>query len=759
MAIQEFLRLAQDRFKQCAEAEAEMRKESLDDLEFSVGKQWPDDIETQRQADGRPCLTMNRAPQFLRQITNEQRQQRPSTVINPAGDNSDPETAEILQGTVRHIEVISDAEIAYDTAFDSMGRCGIGYWRIVTEYVDDASFDQEIKIKRVKNPFTVYLDPNCAEADKSDARFAFVVEDVSADEYKWRYPDSAAASLSEFISIGGQPLQDGLDKDRIRVAEYFYVEDQPGFLVRLADGRIMEEEQYEQEKITTGWQPAASELGPLSPSSPVSPPSSLPSVLERRKIFRRRIKWAKINALEILEERDWPGKWIPIVPLVGDDIDVDGQRHVAGLLRHYKDPQRMYNYWISAATETIALAPKAPHVAAEGQLEGHEEEWRQSNVRNLAVLTYKPKTVDGALVPPPQRQQFEPPIQAMSMMVRQADNDMKATTGIYDASLGQRGPDESGKAILARQKQTDLGTLNFTDNLSRSLRHSGRILIDLVPRIYSVPRVQRIIRPDGTVDHVGMFNSQNQAGGEGAVARQVLSIQALQLMQKVKKIYDVGVGQYDVMVSVGPSYQSKRQEAVASMMALVQSYPNMMQAAGDLLVRNMDWPGAKEIADRLKKLLPPQLLDNADGGNQAPQTQMAKLQAQLQAMMQQHGALVAELNQAVELIKSKRLDLESKERIAAMQAQVQLLTVEAKLRGEGALAALQAQLGAISGRLEQLHANMGIDQEDGEQHGTRNNQNPSPGRGGQNLAQGGTQWNPGKRSKNDAQAPEGRHNF
>lgn len=393
---------------------------------------------------------------------------------------------------------------------------------------------------------------------------------------------------------------------------------------------------------------------------------------------------------------------------MGDDIDVDGRRHVAGLLRHYKDPQRMYNYWISAATETIALAPKAPHVAAEGQLEGHEEEWRQSNVRNLAVLTYKPKAVDGAIVPPPQRQQFEPPIQAMSMMVRQADNDMKATTGIYDASLGQRGPDESGKAILARQKQSDLGTLNFVDNLSRSIRHSGRLLIDLIPHIYDVPRIQRIVRPDGSVDQVGLFNSQT-----GISADQVAS---LQLMQSIRKIYDLGLGRYDVTVSVGPSYQSKRQEAVSSMMALIQSYPNMMQAAGDLLVRNMDWPGAKDIADRLKKMLPPQLLDNPD---QDPKTQMLRLQSQLQAMMQQHAVLVTQLNQATELIKSKRLDLESKERIAAMQSQVQLLTAEAKIRGEGALAALQAHLNAISNRLEKLHANLGIEQEDGEQSATR----------------------------------------
>jgi hypothetical protein len=735
-STEEFLRLAHDRFKQCCEAEASCRKESLDDLEFSVGRQWPADIETQRQADGRPCLTMNRAPQFLRQVTNEQRQQRPSTVINPAGDSSDVETAEILQGTVRHIEVISDAEIAYDTAFDSMARCGVGYWRILTEYADENSFDQEIKIKRIKNPFTVYIDPNCVEPDRSDARFAFMVEDISAEENKEQHRDSASASLSDFSSIGDRPLQDGLDKDRIRIAEYFYVEETPVTLVRLADGTVVEEEpgakagrdqlqsqsqpqlqQQLQQQLQLQQQPQDTAGGASTPerakparsgdpgcaTQALPDPSALPGppgVVARRQSVRRQVKWAKINALEILELRDWPGRWIPIVPLTGDDLDVNGRRHLAGLLRHYKDPQRMYNYWISAATETIALAPKSPYIAAEGQLEGHEEEWRQANVRNLAVLTYKPKTVNDQAAPPPQRQQYEPPIQAMSVMVRQADNDMKATTGIYDASLGQRGPDESGKAILARQKQTDLGTLNFTDNLARSMRHSGRLLIDLIPKIYDAPRIQRIIRPDGAVDHVGMFNSQNGMGRD--------EVAALELMQNVKKIYDVGIGRYDVMVSTGPSYQSKRQEAVASMMALVQAYPNMMQAAGDLLVRNMDWPGAKEIADRLKKMLPPQLV--AEEGTD-PQSQLTQLQAQLAGMMQQHGTLVQQLQAATELIKTRRLDLESKERIAALNAQVQLLTVEAKVRGEGALAALQAQLSSIQNRLENLHGNMGIEQE------------------------------------------------
>jgi len=630
--VKKFLRLAQERFKLCADATADSRQKALDDLNFRVGEQWPADIQMQRQMDGRPCLTMNRLPQFIRQVTNEQRQQRPAIQVNPVGDGADQDTAEVLQGIIRHIEVNSDAEIAYDTAFEQCVTSGFGYWRILTDYISDKSFDQEILIKRVKNPFTVYVDPASIEPDESDARYKFLIEDMPASEYRVQYPNTQAASLGDFQSVGDN-APDWASRDTIRVAEYWHVEENQTQVAQLADGTVIPAEQ-----VPEGAQ-----------------------VINRRNVLNRKVMWSKINAVEIIEEREWPGYWIPLVPVLGDDIEVNGKRHLAGLVRSFKDPQRMYNYWVSAATEMIALAPKAPFIGAEGQFENHENEWAQANVRNFAKLEYKPVSISGTPVGPPQRQVFEPPIQSINLMTRQSDNDMKAVTGIYDASLGEKGPEQSGKAILARQKQGDVATLNYADNLSRSIRHTGRLLIDLIPHIYDAPRVQRIIKPDQSVDHVIVHNQQPDG------AQSMLS-------QSINKIYDIGTGRYDVTVSVGPSYQSKRQESVASMMALVQAYPEIMPIAGDLLVRNMDWPGAKEMADRLKKTLPPQLQPEADQDD--PEAQLAKTQSQLNQVMQQHDALVQALNQANEVIRTKQVETQGKSDIERMKIEAQLTIAE-----------------------------------------------------------------------------------
>lgn len=621
--VEKFLRLAKERFKLSAEAESEMRRDALDDLDFRVGNQWPKDVSMQRAIDGRPCLTMNRLPAIIRQVTNEQRQQRPSIQVNPVGDGADTDTAEILQGMIRHIEVVSDAEIAYDTAFEQMVTTGFGAFRIVSEVIDEETNQQELKLKRVKNQFSVYWDPASIEPDYSDARYCFVIEDVPKEEYYDRYSETQAATLADFSSVGDN-APEWANKDAIRVAEYFYITD---------------------EDVTETVQPDDG-------SEPFEQPTGN---------TQRVVNWAKINAMEIIEQRVIPGDFIPVIAVMGDDMDVNGKRHVAGLVRHAKDPQRMYNYWVSAATEMIALAPKAPFVVAEGQEEGHEREFEQANVRTMAVIRYKPKSVDGQLVPPPERNQYEPPVQAITMMTRQADVDLKAITGLFDPSLGQNKTDQSGRAIASLQKQGEVSNLNFSDNLSRSIRHCGRVLIGMIPHIYDAPRVQRIINPDNTVSHVVIHNQQAEAG------QQLLN-------EKVKKIYDIGVGTYDVTVSVGPSYQTKRQEAVAAQIALVQSNPTVFPIIGDMVVRNMDWPQSKEMADRLKKMLPPQLQDQGD--EMEPEQQVMALQAQMQQLMQQHNIVTQALEKATNIINTKQVEQDGKVAIEKFKGEMQLAIAE-----------------------------------------------------------------------------------
>jgi len=639
--LRSFMSMAHTRFRMAAEAESKVREEALADLKFMTGDQWPSNIQTTRDNDGRPCLTINRLPAMKRQITNEQRQQRPAVSVNPVGSGTDVETAQIFQGLIRHIEVNSDAEIAYDTGFEHAVISGLGYWEIITDYKEDDSFDQEIYIKRIKNPFTIYFDPSAIEPTYCDADWCFQVEDMPITEYKRDYPDSDVATMADFQSIGDQ-FPEWATKDTIRVAKYWHVEYDKATLYMLASGEVVNQV------------PAGA------------------TVLRQRIVQKRRVVCSKINAIEIIEEQDWPGMYIPIVPVLADDYDVDGKRHLAGIVRDARDPQRMYNYWVSSGTEMIALAPRAPFVGAVGQFKGMENVWTNANTKNYPYLEYNPITIGGQAVGPPSRQTFEPPVQAITLMTRQADSDLKAVVGIYDPTLGQNKSDQSGRAVALLQKQSDIGNLNWADNLSRAIRYTGKLLLDLIPKIYDVPQVQRIINPDGSVKHVGVWNSGQMPDVDPEAV----------LGPAVKKIYDLGSGDYDVTVSVGPSYQTKRQEAVASQLEVLKVLPpQYAQAILDMLIRNMDWPGSNEMADRIKKLLPPQLQDDQDD----VQTQLARAQAVNNQLSQQNQLLSNALNQATEVVKTKTIEQQGKFAIEKLHADTQITIAEINTKAQSAV--------------------------------------------------------------------------
>lgn len=678
-----FLSLALSRFKAAADHETPMRKDALEDWKFSVGEQWPDDIRTNRNADGRPCLTMDHLNQSVRLVTNEERQRRPAIECNPQGSGATRDVAEVLQGMIRHVEVRSDCEMVYDTGFDHMARGGFGYLRLLQEYLEGDTFDQDLRISPVMNPFSVYVDPIAVLPDQSDARYKFIIEDVPTEEYKHQHPESkaATATLTDFTSIG-TGYSEWHSKETIRVAEYFVIEVEEREIIRLRDGRVVD-------------------------LSAASEDEKKDETLKRRKVEKKKVKWYKINALEILEERELPGPYIPLIPVLGDDLIVDGKRYRRGLVRNAKDPQRAYNYQVSAATEMVALAPKAPWVGAKGQFSGDAEKWKSANVRNWPYLEYDPVTTAGTPAPPPQRNVAEPPIQATVLLIRQADMDLKASLGLYDASFGQQGPEQSGKAILARQKQGDLATLNFSDNFDRSLRHLGRVILSYIPVVYDTPRIQRIFNPDGSIKHVGVYSSKAM-GSDYSPQDAEKQIASVDLKAAIKEIHDIGVGNYDVALSVGPNNQTKRMEAMASMMALVQSYPPLMQVAGDLLVGNMDWPFASEISKRLRRSLPPNVLDPDDD---SPDTTIAKLSGQLQQMSEQHQALTQLVQKQSELLTTKRMETESRERIAAMNAEAGLIEADLKAKQQGAQTLLENQLGALTKRLELLHEHMTIDKE------------------------------------------------
>jgi hypothetical protein len=648
---EELLRVARERFLIAEDAEADIRIESLDDMKFSAGDQWHHNVKHSRLQDNRPCLTINRLPQSIRQVTNDQKQNRPAIKVSPTDDKATVETGKVFQGIIRHIEYSSDADTAYDTAFDSAVRGGFGFFRIITDYCDPMSFDQEIRIKRIPNCMSVYLDPSYQQPDGSDANWGFVFEDLGRDDYEAQYPDSKLSSMDDWTSIGN-PTPGWTGDKTARVAEYFYKGYKEVTLVLIvAPGgvkRVVDKSQIDESNLPEGYE-----------------------IKSERKTQVPYVKWCKINGVEILERTDWPGKWIPIIPVLGEELHIDGKRKLAGIVRYAKDSQRMYNYMASNEAEVIALAPRAPWIGAEGIFEGHEQAWKTANTRNHAYLQFKPKDLNGDPAQPPQRNQFEPPVQAITGARNMAGEDIKATTGVYDPTLGNSSNEESGIAIQRRNTQAQTSNFHFMDNLTKSMRHAGRIIVDLIPKIYDTERALRILGDDGE-EEVVYVNKVFQKDGKDTH-------------------YDLSAGTYDVTINTGPSFETKRQEAVKSMMDLSKSFPQMAQWAGDLMVRNMDWNGAQEIADRIKKMLPPQLQDD---GKQPPIP--PQVQQQMQQMGQVIQGLTQHLNEATMEIKTKKFELDSKERIAMAQLKADCSIELARLNEKSAALILEHEIAAIN---------------------------------------------------------------
>ena len=624
---------ARKRFSLAEDAWAEIRKEAKIDVEFRSGEQWPENIRAERDADKRPCLTVNRIPQFVRQVTNDQRQNRPSIKVSPIDDAADKDVAKVLQGMIKHIEKDSRADIAYDTAFEGAVIKGFSFFRITADYVDENSFEQEIKIKKIKDDFSVLIDPYFTEPDGSDMNWAFVTESYNKDDYLAQFPDTELSKMNDWGGLSDQS-HNWITKDSCRVTEYYEKEFTQVRICLLSDGSTVEKSEL----------PEGIEL---------KDESSLSDglfVVKERDTTKVKVKHSLFNGFEFWDETIWPSIYIPLIPVFGDEIWVDGKRTLEGIVRHARDSQRMYNFWVSAETEAIALAPKAPYIGVEGQFEGHERQWESANRRNHAFLQYKNKTLaNGHPAPPPQRNVFEAPVGAITNARLQSSEDMKATTGIYDASLGNRSNENSGIAIQRRNHQAQTNNFHYVDNLTRSLSHGGKILIELIPKIYDTPRAVRII-------------GENEQG-------EIQRINQLVMKDGEPKDLKLSHGKYDVSVSTGPSYATKRQETVDQLLRLIQSYPKLAELGGDILVKNMDVDGSDELSDRLKRTLPP-------GIAETPGDEQAKIppevQVQLQQSQQMIEQLTEQLNAAQDKLDNKTLETESKERIALLKAETDL---------------------------------------------------------------------------------------
>ena len=575
MNEQDLLKEIKERFKTASDAVDDDYTEALEDLRFKKGEQWPPDLQSDRESDGRPCLIINKIPTFCDQVAGDIRQNEPAIKVKPVDSKADPKTAEIFTGLIRNIEVQSDAETAYDTAVESAIDCGFGAWRIGTKYTDDDVFEQDIVIQRIKNPFTVLWAPMSQNFDRSDAQFCFVTEKLSRDEFKRQYPK---AGLTSFEGKNDENAYWG-DEKNIRIAEYWKKESikKTIYLVQNAEGNI----------YVTEMKPDVEKLAPFGWK-----------VIKDRQVDSFKLMWYKVNSNELLEkEVEWPGKYIPIVMVYGKETTIEGHSYYRGVIRNAKDAQRLYNYSRSSSAEMISLAPKAPYLVSARMIANYQKIWENANKKNYPYLPYEADPSAPSLMP----RRAEPisantGIQAEIMM---ADQELHDTTGLQLASLGKKSNEQSGRAIVARQREGDVANFAYYDNLARALRYAGRVLVDLIPKIYDTPRIVRILNRDGTDKFVPVNQEFEEQGKQ--------------------QMFDLTVGKYDVQVSIGPSYTTQREESAANIFEFLKVNPAAAPLISDLLVKNMDWPGADEIEKRLKLLLPPQIQQQDNPEEPPPQ--------------------------------------------------------------------------------------------------------------------------------------------
>lgn len=553
---------ARERFHECATHDRENREHSQSDLRFLSGEQWAEKDKNARDLAGRPTLTINRLPQFVAQVINDIRLNKPAITVRPVDSVSDPKLADTLTGLIRNIEEQSDADTAYVTAAEHAISCGLGHFRITTEYVSDDAFEQDIRIRPIHNPFSVVWDAESRALTREDARFCFVLSRVGRKAFEARFPDASTTGFDGEAGISH--VAEWFTRDTVQVAEYWVKIPYQKILLRAPTGEVLDATDMPGELLAQ----AQAEGGRI------------------RTVDCHKVVMWLLNGHEVLSgPHMWPGKHIPIIPVIGKEFTTGERVLRAGLVRYAKDAQASYNYFMSALVESVALTPKAPYLATPAQIDGFEDVWAKANTDNLPYLPYNPdpQAAAPARQPPPM---LSP---AIVSLIQFASEDLKSTTGIYDAALGARSNETSGRAIIARQREGDVSTFVFIDNLSKAIAHAGRQLVDLIPRIYDTERVVRVLGEDGSAE----MKPINIEIGEG------------------KRQHDLAAGKYDVVVKAGPSFSTRREETVRSILEFVQACPPAAPLVGDMLAENMDWPRAKEIGERLKSLMPPGIAETA----------------------------------------------------------------------------------------------------------------------------------------------------
>lgn len=605
---------AKRRFKRCVDWEAYTRRLFLDDMKFANGDadnfwQWPNSVRQNRDVDERPCVTVNRVRQHNLNIINDAKQNKPSISIKPTGDGATLKAAQTFESVVRYIERKSKANTHYDQASMFQVTAGYAVLGVVSDYADDDSFDQELFIEGKRDPLCVYFDPDAKQIDRADGMFAFEFDDMPKDVFARKFPKFKDKANHTPLGRG----DDWITEDHVRVCGYWRIVEDADKLIQMKD-------------------PSTGEIR-------VQRSSDLPAELVKmlladettrtRDIKRRTVEWYLVIGDEIAEKKvgkdAWPGKRIPLVPVIGEEVIIAGVYDRKGHTRAMKDPQRIYNYWSSSVIEFAALQTKIRFMAPAQAIEGYETYWSDANKVNFAILPYNHIDGDGReLKPPiPIPAPVMPDAYMKGMMV--ASEELRMVTGQYQSDMGEPGNETSGRAIQQRQRQGDTATYHFIDNLAIAIRSIGEILVDVIPKFYDTPRVMRIVAKDGTESDIKL---DPQAAEAHAVEQANDEADAA-------VIFNPNVGKYAVESDIGPAYATQRQEAFNAFTQILTQAPDLVHLIGDLMFMAADFPMAEQVAERLKRMVPPQALGQESPQMKAAAGEIANLQAMINHLAQQ----------------------------------------------------------------------------------------------------------------------------
>jgi hypothetical protein len=595
---------ARTRYEYAAEAWSPIFAKMAEDLRFSDPtqlQQWPEKVRRERELDGRPCLTFDQVGQYVRQIINQARRNKPSLKFLPVDDESDPELSEVLQGLARQTEYESKAEVAYITALDHATRGGLGFFRLITEEKQGGEVvgQQCAKIMRIVDPQSVLLDPDFTEPDGSDAGWGFVEETITKERFKRQWPKARIVDWDDKGWFG---------KDHVRVCEYFRIVDATTNYIN-ANGKDYTEEEY--------WQ--AAQADPMMP----------PGIPNPKKA--KRVEWFKLSGEDILEQSEFPAEFVPIFPVLGNEEWENGKRRLGGIVRPVRDSQVAYNFERNGEIEAVAIGPKAPWVAPAEAIEGYESQWQNANKGNQAVLPYNSIDEQGNPIQAPTRINPAGVAAGWVTLAERSKADIQAGMGMFSASVGNNPNNQSGRAVLALQDKAEIGSFHYIDNLALSISHMGRVLTQVWPRIYDQAQIVRILGEDDESEFVqvdpaqprGYQKQQTQDG------REVVTI-------------NPGAGRYDARAVVGPAYATRQTEAAAEISELVNGNPQMLAMLGDVWVKMRNFPEADKIAKRFKAMLPPQV-QQAEAEDKP-----AEIAPEIEQAMQQAAEEIQALRQALQ---------------------------------------------------------------------------------------------------------------